>query len=898
MIRFTIGQRWVSTTEPELGLGVLMHADRRTLQICFDASHCTRQYSLAAAPVKRICFGNGDTVRLKDGSSTTISSAKEVDGLLFYTDKNQNTFCETNLSDSLLISLPQERLLAGFCDPVALFNLRYEILAAKAAYDASPTKGFVGGQIELLPHQFYIADTVTQRFIPRVLLSDETGLGKTIEACLILHKLLVSHKITRVLIVVPPALLHQWFIELYRKFNLSFMIFSENYCVELEQSQGDINPFLQHQLGLISMDQLRHETRGTQVLSAGWDMLVVDEAHHITDHRNIYQQIKLLSSAVRGLMLLTATPEQMGLKNHFKHLQLIDPDRYFDFKTFCDENRQYEQAAKILKTKDTADPSVAHLLDTFGPGRVIFKNKRSVVKGFPGRICRLIPLKSDMKLGQHAGTQTLNTKGPDTHSLSDDPRIHCLADFIQQTDKILVITRTRQNAFAIEKALAQHTQAPVVRFDESMTLMQRDRHAAFFAQHDGARVLICSEIGSEGRNFQFVNHLFLFDLPTNPELLEQRIGRLDRIGQTKEIHILIPFLENSADEILARWYMDGLAIFKHHVDGANFIFNTFKDRLTALIQDSVKKDRVDHNALDALILDTKRQCHTIKEKMDKGHNLLLELNSFKPDAAKKIIDLLDQTDNDNTLEKTLTKVWDHYGLETDQFSADAFKLKTDTLADPGFPLPEPMPPAMTFKRSVAVLRDELDFITWDHDFVHQTLEYFITNNTGACATAWLPGQETQGLMLEAVFTLECVAPLQLNMGQYLDFTPIRILVDHQGDPVKTPEDFHTFSNRLEPDKSAWFKEMDQVCNQIIPAMIRAADQIAQARSKKMIKNSKARIKKMLGHEIERLATLKKINPGIRDAEIQTARSDLDERLMHVTHTRPKLDSLRLIRVMP
>jgi len=156
MIQFTIGQRWVSTTEPELGLGVLMHADRRTLQICFDASHCTRQYSIAAAPVKRICFGDGDTVRLKDGSSTTISSAKEVDGLLYYTDENKNTFCETKLSDSLLISLPQERLLAGFSDPVALFNLRYEILAAKAAYDASPAKGFMGDRLNFYPTSFIL----------------------------------------------------------------------------------------------------------------------------------------------------------------------------------------------------------------------------------------------------------------------------------------------------------------------------------------------------------------------------------------------------------------------------------------------------------------------------------------------------------------------------------------------------------------------------------------------------------------------------------------------------------------------------------------------------------------------------------------------------------------------
>jgi ATP-dependent helicase HepA len=120
--------------------------------------------------------------------------------------------------------------------------------------------------------------------------------------------------------------------------------------------------------------------------------------------------------------------------------------------------------------------------------------------------------------------------------------------------KVLLICRTRELASEIHEKLLREINVNAALFHEGLTMMQRDRHAAFFADEDGARVLLCSEIGSEGRNFQFAHHLVLFDLPRDPELLEQRIGRLDRIGQTSTIHIHVPFIKQTTEEVLARWY--------------------------------------------------------------------------------------------------------------------------------------------------------------------------------------------------------------------------------------------------------------------------------------------------------------------------------------------------------
>src|SRR5690606_41133390 len=90
---------------------------------------------------------------------------------------------------------------------------------------------------------------------------------------------------------------------------------------------------------------------------------------------------------------------------------------------------------------------------------------------------------------------------------------------------------------ALEAAIKERFNLNLALFHEGLPLVQRDRQAAWFAEPDGAQVLLCSEIGSEGRNFQFAHHLVLFDLPLNPGLVEQRIGRLDRIGQTDTIRI-------------------------------------------------------------------------------------------------------------------------------------------------------------------------------------------------------------------------------------------------------------------------------------------------------------------------------------------------------------------------
>jgi ATP-dependent helicase HepA len=127
---------------------------------------------------------------------------------------------------------------------------------------------------------------------------------------------------------------------------------------------------------------------------------------------------------------------------------------------------------------------------------------------------------------------------------------------------VLVICQTRAEVRIIQEELESLIKVKTAQFHEDMPLLQCDRQAAWFAEPDGARVLIASEIGGEGRNFQFVQHLVLMGLPHDPEMLEQRIGRLDRIGQSGDIHIHVPFLKGTPEEGRLRWYHEGLNAFE------------------------------------------------------------------------------------------------------------------------------------------------------------------------------------------------------------------------------------------------------------------------------------------------------------------------------------------------
>lgn len=917
MINIVKGQRYISEMEPELGLGIVTEIENRRLHIWFNESRVVRQYAVQSAPLIRVKFKPGDTVTSKENDSFTVNEVVEQSGLLYYIGEDKK-LSEEDLSDIISFSTPEDRLKSGLVDDNETFNLRYKTLTLKSEINLSPVRGFVGGRVELIPHQFYIADEVSSRFIPRVLLSDDTGLGKTIEASLVLHRLIHSERIGRVLIIVPESLVNQWFVELYRRFNLIFRIFDEAHCSDIEQSQSDINPFSDDQMGICSLEfYINSKKRREQINGVKWDMLVIDEAHHLDDTKESFGLIEPLCSKTEGLMLLTATPEQAGLQSHFNNLRLIDPQRYSDFKQFLKQTEDYRKTAKQLDTlfeqgsgndlslweNETDRKKIESILDCHGPGRIIFRNTRNVIQNFPQRKGVLYPLKGSAEQIKQVNTIFFNDlKNKDEqfeYDYSKDLRIDWLIQFMEtnKSEKILLICSTVSKAIAIEATLKKRINSKIAHFHEKMSLLQRDRSAAWFSEENGAHLLICSEIGSEGRNFQFANHLVMFDLPLNPELLEQRIGRLDRIGQKNNIYIHVPYLEGSAREILSKWYSLGLNGFEKNVSGVHSLYKEFKEPLTHLTESAVKTGTVPSEKLEELIQKTIKSKEDLLFQIESGRDKLLEMNSFKPHQAEELIHKIKAIDESPELDDYMADIFNHYHISFSQINHRTYKIKFKDGLEGQFPVPALKQNGMTatFDRETAVIREDIEFLNRDHPMVRGCIELFLGTVQGNSCIATLEDTGSFELLLEAVYVLECIAPKKLNIGRFLPSSPIRIVVNHTGLDVSDKNSFDFFEKSLKELPASWLKEYPEIIQNLLPEMISKSFIYAEKASKENIHSGLKRVNQITGVELDRLVNLQQINPDIRKDEILSAKNKIAKLTDYISSARLRLDAVRLIK---
>ena len=934
----------MSETEPELGLGAVQSLTNRVVTLAFSAAGETRCYALDNAPLRRVRFRPGDKVKTRAHAAFVVQSLVEHAGLFTYLCA-EGRVCETELSDTLSFSRPEERLLNGVVDATTAFDLRCAALRHQHRRRQSPVRGFAGGRIDLLPHQLYLASEVSRRLAPRVLLADEVGLGKTIEACLIVHRLLQTGRVRRALILVPEPLIHQWFVELLRRFNLWFHLFDEERCASIEAYQPEANPFLDDQLVLCGIGLLAgNERRRAQALAAGWDIVVVDEAHHLgwspESVSPEYALVEALGRQTPGLLLLTATPEQLGMASHFARLRLLDPDRYSDLAAFIGEAEQYravagiagkllgreqlgeEEAtllAAILKSDaptvraklsriaagDTAlrEQMLGDLIDQHGPGRVMFRNTRLAMKGFPKRTVHLQPLPApdgaprlfDALADEFAAdTGTASVFEPDFRL---DPRLAWLVEFLrlQPTEKVLLLCRTQAKVAAIDAALRQQVNLKVALFHEGLPLVQRDRNAAWFAEDDGARLLLCSEIGGEGRNFQFAHHLVLFDLPFDPELLEQRIGRLDRIGQKAEIHIHVPFTTGSSQEVLARWYDEGLNACARNLRGGRELLERFGPRVHDLAQDFHETQATTRAELEKLIAQTRLAAGELATRLEQGRDRLLELNSFRPEAAAPVVQEIRRQDDDRSLDAFLLAVFDHYNLHVEELWPRTYRLGSAGVFADSFPGLPAEGLTVTADRQRALVREDLQFLSWDHPLVTAALDLLLGSEQGNSSVAHWPDEKIRGLYLEAVFVLECIAPPELHVDRFLPPTPVRILVDHTGKDESATWDTEGFARRLKPGDVHALLDLPGLREDLLPELVECAEALANQQAPTLVSRASQQMNDALDREIARLTELQRVNPNVRPEEVAALVQQQSVLEQHIQTARLRLDAVRLIR---
>jgi ATP-dependent helicase HepA len=679
-------------------------------------------------------------------------------------------------------------------------------------------------------------------------------------------------------------------------------------------------------------------------VAAGWDVLVVDEAHHLewseAAPSRAYQVVDELSRRSEGLLLLTATPEQLGVESHFARLRLLDPDRYRDLETYRAEAKDYrvtaEVAGKLLANQKLTRMDLAllrrllthdaqserrltelgqgnaearqalleDLLDLHGPGRVLFRNTRGNMKGFPKRVVQLVRLdagpESKARLEQAAAEfaqDSGETQLPASMELAKDPRILWLVALLRKLDpqKVLLISRSTEKAEAIDAALRRHLTIKTGLFHEGLTLVQRDRDAAWFAEPDGARLLICSEIGSEGRNFQFAHHLVLFDLPLHPELLEQRIGRLDRIGQTEAIQIHVPYLAHSPQEVLVRWYHEGLNAFECNLEGGNELFRQFGRTVRDLAREfSVMDHAVAERKLAGLLKRTRASHQKIRRRLEQGRDRLLELNSFRPEPAQEIIRRIQEKDGQPDLEDYLLDVFDHFGVHVEGLAPHTWQLNPQGIVTDSFPSMPAEGMVATCDRRRALIREDVAFLTWDHPMVAGAMDVLLGAETGNCAFAVLPTANERTLLLELIFVLETIAAPRLHADRFLPLTPIRLVVNHRHEEVRGTFHDATWERRLQKGSPAKLIDPAEITRQTLPAMFQAAARLAETEAAALRQAALKEMNHLLGHKVERLQALAQVNDHVRPQEIRLAQAQQQELATTLQQSRLRLDAARLI----
>lgn len=205
---FSLGQRWISDTESELGLGTVIGLEGRMVTLMFPATDENRMFARDDAPLTRVIYNPGDIIESHEGWSLKVSEIEEKNQLVIYHGIHTETGEEVSLRETLLnhnirFNKPQDRLFAGQIDRLDRFGVRYQSQLLRHKLATSDLLGLQGPRVGLIPHQQWIAHEVGQRFAPRVLLADEVGLGKTIEAGLIIHQQLLTGRAERILIIVP-----------------------------------------------------------------------------------------------------------------------------------------------------------------------------------------------------------------------------------------------------------------------------------------------------------------------------------------------------------------------------------------------------------------------------------------------------------------------------------------------------------------------------------------------------------------------------------------------------------------------------------------------------------------------------------------------------------------------
>lgn len=718
---------------------------------------------------------------------------------------------------------PLDALASGQPGPASAFALRSRVLRLEALRRADGLGALLSSRVHVLPHQVGAAGRILADRMPRFVLADEVGLGKTVEAGLVFAGLRQLGLAERVLVVVPEHLSFQWLAELFHKFNALFTLLTPDRIRSLGGAEAAL---ARSPHAIVSFETLRaDEELAEAAADLPLDLVIVDEAHHLSDD-GLHAVVAPLCRASFGALLLTATPVRLDPREYYRLLSLVEPIPTTSEEGFLKRLEQHEayadvarallsggavpQALKTLKKLSpddafldeedlSADELLAHLADRYSLSARLIRNRRVKVGAFTARVLR----REDVGEGQKPQALT-----------------ELIAGLAAKREKVLCFGGDLEALRALQASIGKAGYEALL-YDDAPSLEARDRLVARFRDPEGPMVLLSGEAGGEGRNFQFACHLVCADLPESPLVLEQRIGRLDRLGQTRpvEIHLVV---EPGDEAFLADLYQHEIGIFEEPVGGLDAVLASLPEELETLRRKKTEKTRAAfREKLAARVAEGRKAQHDGDPLLDIRSASLPELgalvgNAFArmgEEAPEEIAELSGVPTEagmealrealitlsrwlEEELEELCTEVGHRVGMEvdTDQnvhpfevaFTLGA-GLRIEAL--PGMTMPEePETYLGSFWRETAVARDELQWFATGHKLVEALVGLVRDGDAGHAAAlrrTWAPRRGA----LHARFELKWATAADVAPGarvgsrqasRYLDGSPLAAMIDLEG----------------------------------------------------------------------------------------------------------------------
>ena len=439
------------------------------------------------------------------------------------------------------------------------------------------------------PHQIETVKKVISQMRGRAILADEVGLGKTIEAGMILKEYLLRGLVKRFLILTPAALSRQWEAELQEKFAIPTLIARREY------DWGHYDALL------ASIDTAKREVNRNQILQNYYDMVIVDEAHKLksTGTQN-WQFVNSIQK--KYFLLLTATPLQNDLKELFNLITLLKPGQLGTYRHFKQkytlDKRTPQNAAELknqlgevmVRNKHGSNMGFTkrHVQNIPVPLNSLERDLYDQVtafirKGFQGSkgisALSLLTLQREICSSTFAAVLTLfklsqtmneNSVSPEeaadlfklTQQVKDNTKMRVVEELVRKTpEKVIIFTEFLATQSYIRTRLEQAGIISLA-FDGSLSASKKEFVKYEFKERPGYQVMVCTESGGEGINLQFCNTMINYDLPWNPMRLEQRIGRIHRLGQTRDVFIYNLYTLNTVEEHLVRLLNEKVRMFE------------------------------------------------------------------------------------------------------------------------------------------------------------------------------------------------------------------------------------------------------------------------------------------------------------------------------------------------